>query len=419
MRILHFSDLHIGVENYGRLDPTTGLSTRLGDFLRSLDEVTEFALTQGVDLALLAGDVYKGRDPSQTHQREFARRIRRLVAAGIPVFLLVGNHDLPNASSRANAVEIFPTLAVPGVHIGSNLQIYPIVTPAGPIQVIAVPWPRRGGMLTREESRGLNIDAVRAELERRMTEGIAARIAELDPEIPAILTGHVTINGATTGTEKSMMLGNDHVLLASAVHCPEVDYVALGHIHKHQIIRREPPMVVYSGSLQRVDFSEEGDEKGFCVVDLDPAAPRGQRLTDFRFQPVKARPFVTIEVSISPGEPEPTAAVLRALARRDIADAVVRVRIKLPAEAEPLLRENEIREALASAHYIAALSREVENSRRPRIAGDDAEGLQPLQVLRLYLESRDTEAQRQEKIISYAEKLIAEEETAAAAPPLL
>lgn len=419
MRILHFSDLHIGVENYGRLDPATGLSTRLGDFLHSLDEVTEFALTQEVDLALLAGDVYKGRDPSQTHQREFARRIRRLVAAGIPVFLLVGNHDLPNASSRANAVEIFPTLAVPGVHIGSNLQIYPIVTPAGPLQVIAVPWPRRGGMLTREESRGLNIDAVRAELERRMTEGIAARIAELDPAIPAILTGHVTLNGATTGTEKSMMLGNDHVLLASAVHCPEVDYVALGHIHKHQIIRREPPMVVYSGSLQRVDFSEEGDEKGFCVVDLDPAAPRGQRLTDFRFQPVQARPFVTIEVSISPGEPEPTDAVLRAIARRDIAEAVVRVRIKLPAEAEPLLRESEIRDALAPAHYIAALSREVENSRRPRIAGDDAEGLQPLQVLRLYLESRDTEVQRQEKIIGYAEKLIAEEEPAAAAPPLL
>lgn len=419
MRILHFSDLHIGVENYGRLDPATGLSTRLGDFLSSLDEVTEFALTQGVDLALLAGDVYKGRDPSQTHQREFARRIRRLVAAGIPVFLLVGNHDLPNASSRANAVEIFPTLAVPGVHIGSNLQIYPIATPAGPLQVIAVPWPRRGGMLTREESRGLNIDEVRAELERRMTEGIAARIAELDPAVPAILTGHVTINGATTGTEKSMMLGNDHALLASAVHCPEVDYVALGHIHKHQIIRREPPMVVYSGSLQRVDFSEEGDEKGFCVVDLDPAAPRGQRLTDFRFQPVKARPFVTIEVSISPGDPEPTAAVLRAIARRDVAEAVVRVRIKLPAEAEPLLRESEIREALAPAHYIAALNREVENSRRPRIAGDDAEGLQPLQVLRLYLESRDTEVQRQEKIISYAEKLIAEEETAAAAPPLL
>ena len=95
MRVLHFSDLHIGVENYGRTDPNTGLSTRLGDFLAALDELVEFALSNQVDLVVLAGDAYKGRDPSQTHQREFAIRLRRLSAAGIPTFLLAGNHDLP------------------------------------------------------------------------------------------------------------------------------------------------------------------------------------------------------------------------------------------------------------------------------------------------------------------------------------
>ena len=46
MRILHFSDLHIGVENYGRTDPNTGLSTRLTDFLEALDELVEFAHRQ-------------------------------------------------------------------------------------------------------------------------------------------------------------------------------------------------------------------------------------------------------------------------------------------------------------------------------------------------------------------------------------
>ena len=126
MRILHFSDLHIGVENYGRTDPDTGLSTRLGDFLDSLDQVVDFALTQNVDLVLLAGDAYKGRDPSQTHQREFAKRLARLSEAQIPTFLLVGNHDLPNATSRANAVEIFSTLSLPHTYgtdtgIGSTL----------------------------------------------------------------------------------------------------------------------------------------------------------------------------------------------------------------------------------------------------------------------------------------------------------
>ena len=60
MKILHFSDLHIGVENYGKIDPNTGLSTRLSDFLSSFDELVDFALSEPVDIVILAGDVYKG-----------------------------------------------------------------------------------------------------------------------------------------------------------------------------------------------------------------------------------------------------------------------------------------------------------------------------------------------------------------------
>ena len=126
MRVLHFADLHIGVENYGRTDPTTGLSTRLGDFLAALDELVDYALGHDIDLVLFCGDAYKSRDPSQTHQREFARRIMRLTAAGVPVFLLVGNHDLPYALGRATALDIYPTLGVPLVHVGSRLETYVI-----------------------------------------------------------------------------------------------------------------------------------------------------------------------------------------------------------------------------------------------------------------------------------------------------
>ena len=236
MRILHFSDLHIGVENYGRIDPETGLSTRLGDFLGSLDQVVEFALNEGVDLVLLAGDAYKGRDPTQTHQREFAKRLNRLSQAGIPTFLLVGNHDLPAASSRATAVDIFPTLEVANVYVGHNLQNYDVATPSGPLQILAVPWPRRSVILSREDSRGMSIEQVRQALENRLTDGIEMTAAKLDPNVPAILTGHVTVNGATVGTERSMMLGQDHVLLLSALARPQVEYVALGHIHKLSLI---------------------------------------------------------------------------------------------------------------------------------------------------------------------------------------
>ena len=406
MRILHFSDLHIGVENYGRTDPKTGLSTRLGDFLDSLEQVVEFALNEGVDLVLLAGDAYKGRDPTQTHQREFAKRLNRLSKAGIPTFLLVGNHDLPAASSRATAVDIFPTLEVANIHVGNSLKTYDVPTPSGPLQVLAVPWPKRSAILSREESRGMSIEQVRQTLEERLTDGIEVAASQLDPTIPAILTGHVTVNGATVGTERSMMLGQDHVLLVSALVRPQVEYVALGHIHKHQILRPDPPMVVYSGSLQRVDFSEEGDEKGFCVIDLDPAAPQGQRMTKFEFHKLDARSFVTVDVTLEPQDVDPTATVVRAIARKEIAEAVVRVRISLAAESDAHLKETEIRAALEPAHFIASISREVAGTRRTRISPSEGEDLQPMQALGLYLDSKNIEGERREKIMRKAEELM-------------
>ena len=406
MRILHFSDLHIGVENYGRTDPKTGLSTRLGDFLDSLEQVVEFALNEGVDLVLLAGDAYKGRDPTQTHQREFAKRLNRLSKAGIPTFLLVGNHDLPAASSRATAVDIFPTLEVANIHVGNSLKTYDVPTPSGPLQVLAVPWPKRSAILSREDSRGMSIEQVRQTLEERLTDGIEVAASQLDPTIPAILTGHVTVNGATVGTERSMMLGQDHVLLVSALVRPQVEYVALGHIHKHQILRPDPPMVVYSGSLQRVDFSEEGDEKGFCVIDLDPAAPQGQRMTKFEFHKLDARSFVTVDVTLEPQDVDPTATVVRAIARKEIAGAVVRVRISLAAESDAHLKETEIRAALEPAHFIASISREVAGARRTRISPSEGEDLQPMQALGLYLDSRNIEGERRGKIMRKAEELM-------------
>ena len=407
MRILHFSDVHIGVESYGSTDPDTGLSTRLMDFLATFDEVVDFALNNSVDLVLFAGDAYKSRDPSQTHQREFARRIARLSREGVPVFLLVGNHDLPHIASRATALDIFPTLSVPNVTIGDRLDTYIVDTAAGPLQVVALPWIRRSAFLAREETRSLTIDEINRQLQERVTNLLAWQIQSLDPSLPAILTAHVSLNTARTSSEQSMLLGRDPVLMQSALARPELDYVALGHIHKRQTLSQNPH-VVYSGSLERIDFGEENDDKGFCVIDLDTTAPRGQRLVDFRFQPVNARRFLTIEVAVDADE-DPTQEALKAIARRHVADAIVRVRITMPQEVEAQLRENEVRDALASAHFVAPIVRDVTRERRTRLGGASVEGLSPQEALRLYLETTKAPAERAQVLLSYAERLINEE----------
>ncbi|HBY46973.1 MAG TPA: nuclease SbcCD subunit D, partial [Chloroflexi bacterium] len=69
MRLIHFSDLHLGVDNHGALDPETGLSTRVLDFLRVFDLILDRAIADRVDAVLFTGDAFKNRDPSPTLQR--------------------------------------------------------------------------------------------------------------------------------------------------------------------------------------------------------------------------------------------------------------------------------------------------------------------------------------------------------------
>ena len=412
MRILHFADLHIGVENYGRIDPETGLSTRLLDFLQALDEVVEYALSQNIDLVLLAGDAYKSRDPNQTHQRELAKRLATLSSAGIPVFLLLGNHDRPNAIGRATAIEIFNTLQVPNLYVGDEIKTYVVETPKGSLQITALPWPRRSMLFSREDTRSLSVEEVNERIQDLFTRGIQQAAERLDPDIPAILTGHITVSGATLGSERSMMLGQDHFLLPSSIHLPAFDYIALGHIHKHQVLR-ENPLMVYSGSLQRVDFGEEKDPKGFCVIDLDPSRTQGKRLVDFRFQQVDARNFTTIDVNVPQESRNPTQDILHAIGRHNVEGAIVRLRISLTAEQSTILRDGDaaIRDALKDAHYIASINKQVAEERRSRLPPDTVNGLGPLKALALYLQSRETRPQRQEKLLQYARRLVEEEES--------
>ena len=117
LNLLHFADLHLGVENYGRIDPGTGLHSRVRDFAASLATAFDFAIEEEIDLVLSAGDMYKTCDPTPTHQREFALQLHRLQEARIPIVLIVGNHDAPVAFGKATSIESFSDLKLTGTHV--------------------------------------------------------------------------------------------------------------------------------------------------------------------------------------------------------------------------------------------------------------------------------------------------------------
>jgi exonuclease SbcD len=393
MKIIHFADLHLGVESYGHINAETGLSSRFLDFLHSFDLLVDYAIEIKADLVLFCGDAYKSRDPSQTQQREFARRIKQLAGCGIPVFLLVGNHDLPNASGRATTTEIFDTLAIENVTVAGKPGIHRIATTSEDIQIVALPWLKRSSVVGKEDSKNLDFNQLNQKMQEILSDIIDKLAEKLDPAIPAVLAAHVWVQGARIGSEDTMSIGAEHMLLTSSVAKPAFDYVALGHIHRHQVLNENPP-VVYSGSLECLDFGDEDDEKGFYVVEIDHTAQK--RWTSFEFRGISGRRFLRINIDIAPEDISPTDTILKTLevSHGELYGNIVRLEINLPQECEGQIDDNAIRQAASEAYHFSIVKK-VKRSSRPRLGESSVETLSPTQTLQAYIELKQPEYSRE------------------------
>ena len=402
IRVVHFSDVHVGMENYGRLDPVTGTSSRVRYFLDRLDEVVEYAIGHDGDLAIFAGDAFKSRDPEPTQQREFAARIKRLADA-MPTLLLVGNHDMPGMAAKASSVDIFGALEVPGVIVGDKSGSRVVATKRGPVFLAWIPYPMRNRLLAREESQGKTIDELDEALRRAVAEVMADLAVEARTmDMPRLLAGHLAVAEARLGSERTILLGRDVGLATSSFVDPAWDYVALGHIHRHQDLHPgSPPPVVYSGSLERIDFGEEDEPKGFCWVELARGA------TTWQFVPVAARPFRTIRVDVR-GTDDPTQAVIDAARGVDADGAVVRLQVTLRADQEALLRERDVQAALGEASSVV-VGRDIESENRVRLGDQSAESLSPLQLVERYFTTQGAEPARVAALVERAAEILEED----------
>src|SRR5690554_296040 len=132
MKILHTADIHLGITTYGRVDPSTGLNTRLQDFRRAFEFMVEQALAEDVDLFLFCGDAFRNPDPSPTEQTIFAECLQPLTERGIPIVLLVGNHDHPVTFGRASSIDIFRYLEGQA-RVFRRPEVATIQTKSGPL----------------------------------------------------------------------------------------------------------------------------------------------------------------------------------------------------------------------------------------------------------------------------------------------
>jgi exonuclease SbcD len=405
IKILHLSDIHMGSGfSHGRINPLTGLNTRLEDFVNTLALCIDRALTDAVDLVIFGGDAFPDATPPPYVQEAFASQFRRLVDADIPTVLLVGNHDQHSQGVGGASLNIYRTLGVPGFVVGDTLTTHNIATRHGRVQVITLPWLTRSTLMTRQETEGLSMAEVNQLLTERLQVVLEAEIRRLDPDVPTVLLAHLMADNATLGAERLLAVGKGFTLPLSLLTRPCFDYVALGHVHRHQNLNksRQPP-VIYPGSIERVDFSEEKEDKGYVMIELEPGK------ADWEFCPLPVRSFRTIEVDVSKAD-DPQAALMKAIAKHNLQDAVVRLIYQLRSDQLDLIDNSALHTALASAHTYTIQPELLSQLARPRIPELSASNsIDPMEALKTYLHNREDLKDIATSMLEAAQKLLADD----------
>ena len=402
-KILHFADAHIDMANYGRHDPESGLPLRVLDFLKSLDTIVDTAIEEQVDLVLFAGDAYKDRTPAPTFQREWGRRIMRLSRAGIRTLLLVGNHDLSPSLGRAHAIQEFETLEIPHVQVLSRPRfLKPDELEGLPLQVLALPWVNRSAMMGTLGLSAVDPTKVYAELENRLANLVDTWLEQVDQALPVVLTAHCSVQGATYGGERAVMLGGDLVLPGSLVRDPRLDYVALGHIHKPQDLNKgQYPPVIYPGSIERVDFSEAKDDRFFVIAHV----ARGKTQVEWR-KLEGVRPFIDRYVRVE--NPENVSDQLRGALPdlEHMEGAIVRLSVEYPRDWETLLDEVSLREYVSQAFEFHLVKRPQVETRIRLPQDQGVSSLTALELLEKYWLASHTDPEEAQALQDLAKAII-------------
>jgi exonuclease SbcD len=384
MKLLHFSDAHIDMANYGRHDPQTGLPLRVLDFLKSLDAIVDTAISEKADLVIFSGDAYKDRSPAPTFQREWGRRIMRLSQAKIPTLLLIGNHDVSPSIGRAHALQEFKTLQVPFVKVLDqpcflgSADLWDL-----PAQVIAMPWITRSGLMavTGETDSTEAFSRIEANVDDLIKSWVEE---DADPSLPIIFIAHASIEGAKFGGERLVMLGNDLVLSGSLVKNQKFSYVAMGHIHKPQDVNEgNQPPVIYPGSIERVDFGEAKEDRFFVIAHIEKG--KDTRVEWRRLEGV--RKFIDRRTTLSSNENVNEALKAALPSPQEMSDAIVRLIVDYPREWDALIDETALRKYTEGAFEFHFVKRPQIESRVRIPEGQAVSSLSPLDLLEQYFDS--------------------------------
>jgi len=375
MKILHTADFHINAVQSGRWNPSTGLPERMMDFLKSVDTIIDTAIEEKVDLVLIAGDIYKNQSPIPAHQAAFDKRILRLEEAKIETYLLVGNHDMAS-STKAHALEEFKSFNTKYIHVVDEIKS--IVTPW--YEILALPWIHKSH---------LRMGEVIGKLE--------TLIDGMDPNTPNIFLGHCSVIGAEFSSERLIMLGEDLMVPKKLLTESGFDYVALGHIHKPQDLNEgNLPPVIYPGSIERVDWGEAGEEKGFVIAEIQES---GSVSLDCR--KLDTRPMLDYKILLKSKE-EIHQTIYREMDKiddgnmwKDDPGVMIRIKLQYPEQWVALINNQTIEHMFPDAFSVQIVQDPIREGRTRLDLDQDVAAYAPGELLQMWMGEKGIEDQEE------------------------
>lgn len=338
IRLAHVADLHLGSGYHLGDEDRGGVNSRLRDFRDAWVRSCEQMVAERVDLVLFAGDAFRDSKPTPTEQQAFRDGLDVLCDAQIPMVACVGNHDLPRSTGRTHALQIFDGYRI-CVTVVDRPQIVYIPHGDDGIPVACLPWFSRAWLaagnptfdrLTMDEQNAYIVDLSLAVLRKL---GAEAEVAA--GPLGSVLLAHGSIAGSVVGAEGSTAFFREPVLPLSELRGLPFAAQCWGHLHRAQKLS-DAPSIAYSGSIERTDFNEAAEDKGWNIVDIGPEFVTVDHVSS------SPRTFIDLDL------PDPTEWE-SAVDNIDASGAIVRVTYEATPEIARTIDHAAIRRALYAA----------------------------------------------------------------------
>ncbi|MBU2908623.1 exonuclease subunit SbcD [Vibrio splendidus] len=286
MKILHTSDWHLGQNFYNK--------SRKNEHERFLQWLLEQVTEHDIDAIIVAGDIFDTSTPPSYAREMYNKFVVDSNKIGCQLVLLGGNHDSVSVLKETQQLlKYMGADVIPNTNEDHATQVVELKGKNGDVEalVCAIPFIRPRDVLTSqagvtgvERQKQLG-DAIKQHYQSVYDAAVEKRATfENSEHMPIIATGHLTAMGVQqSDSVRDIYVGNLDGFAADGF--PDADYIALGHIHRPQVVAKRE-YIRYCGSPIPLSFDELKSQKQVCVVEFVEGERTISQLPVPTFQPL-------------------------------------------------------------------------------------------------------------------------------------